>query len=131
MFPALGRARSAYDLQIAVLPSVVRMELRGIGFNRAAHEELLAQLRAEWARLEEAYVAACDVIGRPDLKRKIPTTPIAKQKLLRALLTVVVGMDPILAACRNRQRWPEGGQLLIDDARLDHDGDRRILECAT
>ena len=63
MFPALGRARSAYDLQIAVLPSVVRMELRGIGFNRAAHEELLAQLRAEWARLEEAYVAACDVIG--------------------------------------------------------------------
>src|SRR5215203_6863005 len=84
MFPALGRARSAYDLQIAVLPSVVRMELRGIGFNRAAHEELLAQLRAEWARLEEAYVAACDVIGRPDLKRKIPTTPIAKQKLLRA-----------------------------------------------
>ncbi len=88
VLPALGRQASAYEIQMLAVPAVVRMELRGLGFDTKAHSRLMNELRQERLILARAYIEACKACGHPKLAEAgIPSTPGKKESLLTTLLT--------------------------------------------
>jgi DNA polymerase I-like protein with 3'-5' exonuclease and polymerase domains len=87
VLPLLGERRTAYDIQVGAIPAVVRMQLRGILLDAAAHAALIAALKAERARLGGVYAAACEKAGRADLRRAgVPDNTPAIEALLAGLL---------------------------------------------
>ena len=96
VLPLLGERRPAYDIQVGAIPAVVRMQLRGILLDAAAHATLIAALKAKRARLTDVYAAACEKADRPDLRRAgVPDNAPAIEALLTKLLNE-----------QERQDWP-------------------------
>ena len=96
ILPLLGERRTAYDIQVGAIPAVVRMQLRGILLDTTAHAALIAALKAERARLDDVYAAACEKADRPELRLAgVPNNVPAIERLLRGLLTE-----------QQRQAWP-------------------------
>ena len=82
------RSGKAYEIQMAAIVPAIRMQMRGVLPDLAAHSELLAGLKAVLPKFEEAYLAACDEIGRPDLReRGVPNTPTKAEALLEEILS--------------------------------------------
>jgi DNA polymerase-1 len=87
MLPALGVQRGAYEIQMAAVPAVARMELRGFRLDVGAHQRLGEELARKLREAEIAYVDACRAHGRDDLAEAgLPKTPRDKERLLEALL---------------------------------------------
>ena len=88
VLPRLAEREPAYTIQMAVIPAVVRMRLRGFKMDVAAHAELIGSLAKERQDVETAYAEACRNSGRDDLAAEgMPTTPAGKEELLKKLLT--------------------------------------------
>ena len=84
---ALRKQTSAYEIQMAAVPAVMRMEGRGFKLDVAAHARLMEELRVEREREEFAYCEACLAAGHANLAQMTPTTPARKGALLEALLS--------------------------------------------
>ena len=84
---ALHEQAPAYEIQLAAVPAVARMELRGFRLDVAAHDRLMADLAEGRAQAAAAYVEACAEGGCLELARLVPSTPRQKVDLLQALLT--------------------------------------------
>jgi DNA polymerase-1 len=87
VLPVLGEQATAYEIQMAAIPAVARMELRGFKLDVAEHDRLMADLAKERAEAAEHYAEACAEGGHPKLARDVPSTPAQKVAFLQALLT--------------------------------------------
>jgi DNA polymerase-1 len=87
MLPRLGGQAPAYEIQVAAIPAVARMESRGFRLDLAAHAELVATLKAQRVEACAAYQQACVDAGHPDLAAKVPSAPKEKRTALTAILS--------------------------------------------
>ena len=87
LLPRFDVQRSAYEIQMRVVPAAMRMENRGFKFDVEAHARLIAELEKLRRGLERGYLAACLNSGCATLAGKAPSTPAQKEALLTALLS--------------------------------------------
>jgi DNA polymerase I len=87
MLPALGVQRGAYGVQMAAVPAVARMELRGSRLDAVAHARLIAILEQRRIVTECRYCEACQECGHAEFTHGTPSTPAQKEAVLTALLS--------------------------------------------
>jgi DNA polymerase I len=87
VFAALRDQTPAYNIQIQAVAAAMRMQDRGFKFDAHAHAQLIAELKLERLVAEREYAQACLKSGHAALADKIPSTPVEKAALLKALLT--------------------------------------------
>jgi DNA polymerase-1 len=84
IFKALDVQTSAYEIQIACVPAVARMGLRGVRLDREAHAEYIRAQEGKRDAAASAYMTACANKGLPTT---VPITPDQKRSVLKAILS--------------------------------------------
>ena len=85
---ALDGQSAAYEIQMAAMPAVVRMQLRGFRLDTDAHAKLIEDLQDERFAIMAEYAKACADCGHVTLAAaSVPSTPREKTSLLTTLLT--------------------------------------------
>ena len=88
ILPRFDVQRSAYEIQVSVVPAVMRMEQRGFKLDVDAHARLITDLKDKRVGAEQDYREACRDGGHVGLTDKpAPSTPAQKADLLTILLT--------------------------------------------
>ena len=105
---ALDGQSAAYEIQMAAMPAVVRMQLRGFRLDTDAHAKLIEDLQDERFAIMAEYAKACADCGHVTLAAaSVPSTPREKTSLLTTLLT------------QDRTRWLDSHREIrsaIDEA---------------
>jgi DNA polymerase I len=88
ILPRFDVQRSAYEIQVSVVPAVMRMEQRGFKLDVDAHARLIADLKDKRVAAEQDYREACRDGGHvAPANKPAPWTPAQKADLLATLLT--------------------------------------------
>jgi hypothetical protein len=87
LFRDIAPQISAYRVQLTAVPAVARMNCAGIAFDLASHGEALQVFADEDKAACEAYRAACQEMGRPELAAKVPRSDGEVAAFFKAILT--------------------------------------------
>ena len=87
LFRDIAPQISAYKVQLTAVPAIARMNCAGIAFDLASHAEALQVFADEDRAACEAYRAACQEMGRPELAAKVPRSDGEVAAFLKAILT--------------------------------------------